>query len=1686
MSHDAAARPMGELRARVTEGREAARGAVYTVSIAGPNGYADQVAFELSADRSQDVARFQGLVDGTYTLTASAPGVAAYTQSIEIAHDAAAVELFVGDLVVDEAAGAHPGVIVPGDVDRDGVIGRADASAIIDAIEAGVANAACDVDGDAAVTLVDLQMAVANFDKVQVDATVARSVPAGAVEATVGEGVVVDGDLEAMISGDDSVILKSSSGAISEEHPLAVHFNLAQGDVEAPKVGGVVVSSPVGDNAIDQGYVTVTYGDDSTEDIPLTRSETHAVMLFSRAAEGPAAMIDGNGTVVVDFKGQVAVKKVTLTITKTAGATNLAEISKVEFLNNLEDRIPEPEMNVPSGLAAVAASKKFSVSWSEERNVLGYEVSVSTGGVEEVKRTAGTSAAISSFNGAKIKNGTTFSVKVRSVNGSWRSPWSDAIEVTPKADKVPDAPEGLKLAGAYRGLNASWSKMEDTDSYNLFYREKADAAGAYTLVEGITSTSYQVTGLKDDTEYQVYLTGVNEIGEGPASLTAVERTANLNPAQLPAYRLVNQKNADGAYLSHIVSAAYGRGSMVDSPLDEATGAAKGALGLFDDDYASYLQVNDWDEGAYYPGSNKGVTVEFDEPQTLGMISFAEVQDGVSFGKVNVSYLDEGGSWKTADAGVQMRTGENGRKYALVKLAAPITTAKVKVGVGRSSWAPNVVIAEMRFHAFDSIESDIMALYADDLHLQLEANVDERVIEALQQRLDAPDAASGEHHPYRTALQAELDNARTLLATEGLDDTVRVHNGISAARDDRNLGIGGLNAWQPLGAVAGAGDEIVVYVGAAGKATGSNASLKLTVSQQHPESSSVSKTVASLKVGRNEITVPQLSSTDLERGGQLYIEYAGSNGADDWGVRVSGATAVPKLDLYQVTDPAERLERTAAYVRELEAYVPGLVQLHDELHAKGGNASLHYDYDEKNCIANATDVMLDQMMYSAPAQQLLAAAGAGSTEERAAKLLASLDGMDQMMELFYQHKGLTDSFEAGTDASVAKLNSLPSQHLNIRYTRMGAGAFMYAAGNHIGIEWGSVPGLGQASPVVLDENGAKVSGAFFGWGIAHEIGHNINQSQYAYAEVTNNYFAQLARTDETNASNRFTYDDVYDRVTSGDEGRTGSVFTQLAMYWQLRLAYDAGGAFELYPTYQETLANRFFARVDSYARAPKTAPAPGGVELALGGGESQNIMKLASAAAERDLTEFFACWGMVPNEETLAYLRQFKAEERALQYESDDARAYARAHDDTGAVAGKDVVRASATADGSLVTLKLGADASTGDSVLGYEVARITVADGKQQREVVGFSTEGSFTDNASALGNRVAAYEVTAVDKFLNRSKAQVLDPIKLTGNGLKDKDGWTVDTNMTSAQDTVPPATDDDPDAPAPVAASALAVDGDAATVFTGVAADGDPVMTIDMGKASAVTSVRYTLKDADAAQALGSYRIETSLDGATYAVVKEGEIALGEDGTATLYFDNKQDPWICTYDARYLRITATGQAGKELSVGEIDVFGPSGDNVDFLEAQGSPAVGVLKSDFVYQPAGQDKDKLFIPQGSVVFTGSYKGNPAYNVVVLYDGQGNVVGGADASGNTVANQIIMAPAPGNAMLGETSEGTWVYWIEPADLPAAKLPAQVRAELYRVDNALTNEGQRLVSDSLMANVPATLPEIDLRGAAGSND
>ena len=173
-----------------------------------------------------------------------------------------------------------------------------------------------------------------------------------------------------------------------------------------------------------------------------------------------------------------------------------------------------------------------------------------------------------------------------------------------------------------------------------------------------------------------------------------------------------------------------------------------------------------------------------------------------------------------------------------------------------------------------------------------------------------------------------------------------------------------------------------------------------------------------------------------------------------------------------------------------------------------------------------------------------------------------------------------------------------------------------------------------------------------------------------------------------------------------------------MYWQLHLAYDDGYNFKTYEDYGEQRKNLIFARIDSYARDISRAPAPDGVKLTLDGADKDNkLMRLACAAAEKNVLEFFTRWGMIPDAVTRKYAEQFDAEERTIYYINDEARAY-RAE---GGSSIAESVEVTATAhqdetDPGRVTLTMEAHGKDGaamsGTLFGYEITRIQRRYGK--------------------------------------------------------------------------------------------------------------------------------------------------------------------------------------------------------------------------------------------------------------------------------------------------------------------------------------------------------------------------------------
>lgn len=1372
--------------------------------------------------------------------------------------------------------------------------------------------------------------------------------------------------------------------------------------------------------------------------------------------------MDEDGNIQIHLGSQIAVKKVTLTIQGMQNNNNLAEISKVEFVNGMENRIPKPDMDIPTNLAVETGSEEFTLTWDACKNVTGYEVLIEHNGEQDTYTVKNNSLKVTSFNEKKLVNKEQYTAKVQSVNGTWKSGYSESVTAVPKADKKPDAPENVKAVGKYKSVEVSWKNMKNTEFYNLFYREKGQEE--YTKIENITTNSYTISELKENVKYEIYLTGVNELGESDPSLTSTAQTTDLEPAVMPKYKQINTSE-EGQVSSHIVSATRGRGEMKDSPLDLE---GKTAWGTVDNNPASHFYMADWDDGGEYTDfNNKGFTFEFDQPYTMDTIGFQEVTAQGNFTRISLKYWDENGSEHVVDKNnlkIEARTDKNNKRYYFIRIAEPIQAKKISFGIGRDYSGLRVItVSEISFYNYDSLEDDIMGLYEDELHTVLKGSVTEQTIQDLRNRLQTKDEASGEYHPDKDRLEKELDNAEDILNNQ-LSEPILVHNTITTRDTDR--GFSGLNAWQPLGITAAAGEEITLFVGHNTMGTGSNTNLQLVATQYHAESGSVSKVVTTLKTGRNDVTIPKIWSTDEESGGALYIQYTGNNANDRYSVRVNGGVEVPTLDLYGVTDAQERQQRAEQYVEALKGYVEKMEAVHKKVHENSGNESVEYEYSKENCILGATDILLDKMLFSLPAQQVLS-----GCEGNAQKLLDSMDAMEGMMNLFYQHKGLNQTAPDEKDR-------FPQRHLNIRYQRMFAGAFMYAAGDHIGIGWNETAGMMTGVPVQSD-NGKYVSGRYFGWGIAHEIGHNINQSAYAYAEVTNNYFAVLAQAKDTNDSVRFEYPKVYEKVTSGTTGKSEDVFTQLGMYWQLHLAYDSGYNFKTYDNYEEQLNNLFFARVDTYARNTAKAPAPQGIALTLSGDRDQDFMRLACAAAQKNILEFFERWGMIPNDETRSYAGQFETETRAIYYVNDDSRVYRLENsgsslgslgdveavgDDTTVSVNKDTA--------NQVDFTLTSKTIPEEDVLGYEITRTMISGGQVEKEVVGFTTENQFSDHVTTVNNRVITYEVTVVDKYLNRSAAKTLTPVKIEHDGSLDKEFWTTTTKNMEAVHTEDPgeADEDTPCAPQQEAPILKAVDNKTDTTYTGIAGDEAEVL-MQFNRKQIISGLKYTVNEGTV---IKDYSIYVHGDNDEWTEVVKG--SFDDKKVQTVYFENVDGKYVGTYSTDAVKLVIHNQKDTEISISELDVLGVTGDNVDFRSAQdGTSAIGRLASDYQYGETEADK----IPAGSIVFVGSYKGNPAYNVVLLYDQDGNIVGGTNTDGSLKAQQIILADVPETGNIQDVSDGTWIYWIDPQD--SAQLAGkQVRAELYRVNDAQTNEGQRLVSDSLYVEVPQEMPEIELNG------
>ena len=1226
-------------------------------------------------------AVISGLPKGTYTLKLDGKGYAACSTRVTLADYSQHVLMSTAN-----------GTFSLGDVTGDGVVNAADRNALDEQLGKTGQLDVYDLNGDGVVDITDLSyvnkmMGVTGKPEVtDTSAIVSAEVDQDAVTVTGGSVSDLFHDSET------TVILKPAEG--KEELSIPITLD------KPTEMSEISITSPSTDGAVQAGTALVVYEEDGQE-------KTMTVSFDSTAPDGTYAIsrVAGQSVVTINLGQKVAVKKVTITVTKVEGQTGdkpqFATVTQIEFLKDIVSDNTPADTQVKN-VTAVAGDGEVSLSWQAVNNVTGYTVKYGT-----AKGSLTQSVAVSTNKAtvSGLKNNQTYYFQVMATNGDWTGVPSEVISAVPQPASAPGAPSNLVVEKADTALRLSWGSTKDATYYQVYYRVQGEAE-FQAWGGNITATNAVITGLTNGATYEVAVKAGNSKGLGPYSAIATG-TPNKEGFDLPA--LPTDGRIDNGEITSIV-------------MQDPSNVNRNLCPNFD--VTTHLTDNDpntyWIAATYTQNSN--ITYTFRTTHDMNYLLVVPYLDATYKNRIaNYTVTLKGEDGQVLATYYRDGVNVTGSNYYILSFPETKGVKSVTVALGEKAGGPRVSVSEIAFYDSENLVSGIADLFTDGTFTQLKSTVKQEQITDLKNRL----SALSSFYLNLTQLNDELNLAQALLDKDE-DALGLVKNDFQSrsgsASEDQAAGQTASDL-QPLGITARAGATVAIYAELPDDAT-----VYVVPTQYYGESGVWKGTPVALKNGLNYITVQKIGSLSDTRGGMLYLTYAGSNPEDiKLQVRVlSNAWEMPVLELsnwYSMGQSA-RKDAIRAYVQELEAYVSGLT---------GANY--------KTDVRNATEISTPSVLLSLPADQVLAGLkGVGNDES------AMVEAMYQNVlaweeELFVANKvqGIIDSSTA-----LSGYQYPMTTRQNIRYMRMFAGAFMYAAGNHIGVEYGSTSALVQGKPTSV--TGAGSANGLFGWGIAHEIGHNMDK--LGKAEITNNiYSLALQAWDGSSMSlnTRLTEDgrwaDIFNKVAQGRPGSANNVFVQLGMYWQLHLAYDnASQPLAFY--------NQFFKLWKSGAYSGYTT--------------DERVALIASQVADRDLTEFFTRWGVTLSDGVKSILDDYQKETRAIWYLNDASRTYRLG---SGSAANGSAT-VTASVEESQVTLTIQhTDAS---KILGYEIRRNGVA--------IAFTTSSTYTDNLGAANNRTYTYSVVPVDKLGNLGSEAKANEVRVAYDKTISSDLYTLE----------------------------------------------------------------------------------------------------------------------------------------------------------------------------------------------------------------------------------------------------------------------------------------------------------------------
>ncbi|MVO98259.1 NPCBM/NEW2 domain-containing protein [Paenibacillus lutrae] len=783
------------------------------------------------------------------------------------------------------------------------------------------------------------------------------------------------------------------------------------------------------------------------------------------------------------------------------------------------------------------------------------------------------------------------------------------------------------------------------------YKRIAIATSAALLIS-LSDGSYQAlaaNGLPDVNASEVQT--LSESGVNPTDLAVVEPFDLYGKDLLPAYNTVYRMNP-----ANIKSLTNNGGNYGSSTMNKA----------IDGDMNTHWETGKPNTSAF----TNEVVFQFNEATTLNRILYAARQSGAP-GKGFAQAFEIYASQEDAgDRYTLVASGEyKGSNSDLVEIKfAPATFKRVKFVFKKANqeWAS---AAEFAFYKEDPIREAVNGLFTDGTMSAVVPGYNSAAaLGALQE--------SAKTHPLYPLMKEQLDLADKLVKGEvGIQGTVITaqQHGDMKKHAQQNLRFGFGTNNQPTGFAAMPGRTINIYVDVESK----DKLPSLIFSQQDGGWNSWTRGVQ-LRPGKNTITVPEIATSnayahDVTKGGTVYIvnPYTPEEQGKAPLIRFEGLQQIPFMT--KNTDPAQFKALLTAYKQKLDQDI-----------------AAHPNVKDRQLI-DVVEIASDRIIFTGTA-----------TEAYKQYVTLGHNPMDTLTGYDFWMKRIFDAY--GLDGR--SVNHDPKQiRENIRL--MQPYGFMYAAGDHTGIQ------LGEVGLMLGD-----FKKQYPGWGLTHEIGHRMAVGEREYGEITNNMLSMAMSVAYNSLDNRIPFEsEVYKTVIEENKVAMDqqSLGARLGAYWQLELAH---------PGYWKELNGLYRDRKVSLANGDNS--------------KQQYLVEFSSEVLGMDLSGFFARHGFTVNPETRVKTAAYPASPK-LWYLNNSVLNYER----TGIQDKKAPIQVNISANASAKsnTLNLSMDQVYKKDLLGYEIYR--------NDKLVGFTGTDQFVDqNVDPAVNYT--YKVIGYDKKLN------------------------------------------------------------------------------------------------------------------------------------------------------------------------------------------------------------------------------------------------------------------------------------------------------------------------------------------------